>query len=178
MDLKFDGLDQAALLDSDKVNNGVWVHLDSAQSDPTTGKPLKMYLNGDPAKPQRVLVRSYRCQLIQAAEAKQQKDGFVRVRLAKKAERDDVIAENSLLSDAKRFGLMLAGLDNFSAAGGVQLVSPADGEAIYGMTAFAAINQQVRETAYDDSQYLATADTEAGNASTLAKTPAPETSEV
>lgn len=170
MSLKLDGLSDEAVLDDAKINNGVWIHLESASSDPTTGLPVPLYLGGDQSKPQRALVRSYRCKAIKEAEAKLQKDGFVKVRLAKKKERDGVIAESSALKENVRFSLMLVALDNVGKGGGVQQVEPQDAMEIHASSAYDNIVQQVREAAYDDSNYLAGADTEAGNASTPIKT--------
>lgn len=165
--LQLDGLSKAAVLDADKVNNGVWVHLESAALN-DDGVPELLYLNGDTTKPQRALVRSYRCQAVKEAEAARQKSGFVKIRLAKKSERDGVIAESSILPEADRFSLLLVALDNVSAAGGIQQVDAESAKKIHGMSAYDTLVQQVRETAYDDGLYVATADTPAGNASTSA----------
>lgn len=175
MQIKLDGLSKEAILDEDKVNNGVWIHLDSAATDPVTGKSMPLYLrdsdgNAILSKPQRAKVRSYRCRAIKEAEAKRQKDGFVKIRLAKKKDRDDTIAESSILPEADRFGLLLVSLENFSAAGGVQDVSPEDGMAIHGMSQMDSIVQQIREAAYDDDNYLATESTAPGKGSASTST--------
>lgn len=177
--LQIDGLSHEALLDEDKVNNGVWIHLDSAATDPDTGMPTPMYLGGDEAKPQRALVRSYRCKAIQDAEQKLQKDGFVKIRLAKKKEKDRVIAESSILSPARRFSLTIVALENFSAGGGVQQVTPEQGAWFYGESSMAAIVEQINAASYDDDNYLASAATAAGKPSPSIQTTAPslETSE-
>lgn len=171
--LKLDGLDQAKLLDTAKINNGVWIHLDSPESDPATGRKLPMYLNGDPSKPQRVLVRSYRCELLKEAENKRQKDGFVRMRVAKKKDRDAVIVDSSLMPDDVRFSYLLAALDNFSAEGGVQVVSQEDAKAIYAMGGLDDIVGQIKEVAHTDDYYMASAETEAGNFTPPTATPTP-----
>lgn len=164
MDIKLDGLAKEATLDEDKVNNGVWIQLDSTIMD-DEGRFPPLCLNGDPNKPQRAKVRSYRCKAIKDAEAERQKTGFVRIRLAKKKDRDSVIAESSILPEAERFSYLLVALENFSAAGGVQAVSREDAVAIHGMTALDSIVEQIRQAAYDDDNYMATAETPAGNGS-------------
>lgn len=170
MELKLDGLAKEAVLDEDKVNEGVWIHLDSAATDQATGQTKPLFLkdaegNDLPDKPQRAKVRSYRCKAIKDAEQQRQKDGFVKVRLAKKKDRDNTIAESSILPEAERFGYLLVALDNFGAEGGVQEVSQADGQAIHGMSAMDSITQQIREAAYDDDNYLADGATKPGNVS-------------
>lgn len=177
MELQLDGLAKEAVLDEDKVNNGVWVHLDSATPDPDTGLPTPLYLRGDPSKPQRALVRSYRCRAIKEAEAERQKSGFTKIRLAKKKDRDGVIAESSILPEETRFSYFLVALDNFSKVGGVQSVSQQDAEAIHGMTSMDNIVQQVREAAYDDALFAASEATPEGNASTSPPKPTATTAE-
>lgn len=179
MELQLDGLSQDAVLDDAKVNGGVWVHLDSASIDAETGQPSPLYLNGDEAKPQRALVRSWRCKAIKDAEAARQKSGFVKIRVAKKKDRDGVIAESSILPEADRFSYFLVALDNFGKAGGVQQVSTEDAKAIHSMSSMDSIVQQIREAAYNDDLFVAGEETDPGNASpsaqrkaTTAKTPA------
>lgn len=177
MDIVIDGLAKEAMLDEEKVNNGVWVHLDSAVMD-ADGQYPPLYLGGDTTKPQRALVRSYRCKAIKEAEQKRQKNGFVKIRMAKKADRDGVIAESSILPEADRFALLLVALDNFGKAGGVQQVSEADAKALHGMTAMDSIVEQIRQAAYDDDLFMATVDTPQGNgsaASTMTKPTPPPT---
>lgn len=169
MELKIDGLAKEAILDAEKVNNGVWIHLDSVAPDPETGQTYPVYLNGDPEKPQRALVRSNRCDAIKVAEDLMRKKGFTKIRLAKKKERDDVISENSMLKNDEHFSLILVAFDNLSAAApGIQQVSKADALEVYKMTKLAHIVEQVRSASFEDDLYLETEDTPAGNASTSA----------
>lgn len=178
-ELKIEGLDLGGAepeLDADKINNGVWIHFDSAiMNDDGDYPPL--YLKGDTSKPQRALVRSYRCKAIKEAEKEQQKLGFTKIRVAKKRDKDGVIAENSILSDETRFSLFLVALENFGANGGEQRLTPPQAKAFFAATEMDNFVQQIREAAYDDKNYLAGPETEAGNASapsqTAQKTTAP-----
>jgi hypothetical protein len=164
MDIQIDGLSKEALLDADKVNNGVWIHLESASTD-ASGHTSPLYLGGDKTKPQRVKVRSYRCKVLKDLEASRQKEGFSKMRVAKKKEKDDVITESAIIPEEERFGYWLVALENFSAAGGVQELTPEQARSLHSNTALDNIIQQVKETAYEDANYLADAGTSAGNGS-------------
>lgn len=178
MELQLDGVSADALFDEDKVNNGVWIHLESAKDD-ETNETYPLYLDPETKRqPQRALVRSHRCRAIRDAEEKLQKDGFVRVQKAKKKEKDGVIAENSILKSERRFAFFLAAVDNLSKKiPGVQRVSESDAITIYKSEAYANISQQVREAAYDDSLFLVGADTEAGPAADTATSARPTQTE-
>lgn len=165
MNLDLGGVGKDAVLDANKVNNGVWTHLLSAETDPETGQQKPCYLNGDERYPQRALVRSYRCQAIKDAEEAKQKKGFVKIRLAKKKDRDNTIAESSILSEKERFTHLLIALENVGSAPGIQHILVEDAKALHGMSEYDSWVQQIRETAYDDSEYAATSETEAGNGS-------------
>lgn len=158
------GLKKEVTLDQEKVNNGVWVHL-VGPLDPLTGERPLLYLKDDASKPQRALVRSHRCKLIRDAEEKHQKSSLVKIRLAKRKERDGVIAESGILKDSERFGYFLAALENFGAAGGIQTLEPAQAAWLFDQEEYADIVDQIRETAYDDTPYLAGAGTPEGNGS-------------
>lgn len=170
MAIKIDGISKEAVLDEKKVNDGIWVHFNSAARDEQTGQPIPMYLNGDKTKPQRGLVRSYRCKALKDAETARQKEGFTKFRLAKKKDKDGVIAESSLIPPAERFGYLLVALENFSSEGGIQVLEPSDAAALFDMTQLSHIVEQVNDTAYEDSEYLSTAETEAGNVSSSGST--------
>lgn len=164
MSLKLDGVAKDAVLDADKINNGVWIHLDSAKMN-DEGEYPPMYLHGDKTKPQRALVRSRRCQAIKDAEEKRQKAGFVKMRVAPKKEKDRVIVESSILPPEEHFAIILVALDNFGADGGIQQVDPADAKMIHEMSEYDGIVEQIRQACFDDTNYLAGPETEAGNAS-------------
>lgn len=174
MDFDIGGLAKEALLDEDKVNNGVWVQLYAATIDENGDYP-PLCLGGDPDKPQRAKVRSQRCRAIKEAGKGRQKQGFVKMRTAKKKDRDGVIIDSSILPDDERFSHILVALDNFGTKGGVQNVSPVDAKAIHGMDALDEIVDQIIAAALDDSLYMADADTPVGKESpsslTTAKTP-------
>lgn len=178
MDIKLGGLEKAAvLLDEDKVNNGVWVHLESAETDPETGQTWPLYAGEGTDKPIRAKVRSYRCKQLKDLEASRQKTGFVKIRVAKKKERDGVIAENAIIPEDERFSYLLVALENFGEDGGVQQVSEADAKTMHGMTSLDDIVAQIREAAYDDELYLATPATPAGKSSGSTMAPKPLTTE-
>ena len=161
--LKSPQAQKSVLLDQKKIDEGIWVELFAPTPDEETGRPVPLLLDGDPEKPMRAKVRSHRCTAIRDLEKKRQKDGFVKIRLAKKRERDGVIAETSILPEEVRFGCILVALDNFGSKGGIQQVSPADAEALHGMLELDDIVQQIKEAAYDDDLFLADEGTEAGN---------------
>lgn len=153
------------VLDERKINDGVWVQLYAPTPDEDTGKPVPLCLGGDPDKPQRAKVRSHRCSAIKNLEKERQKSGFVKIRLAKKHQRDGVIAETSILPEEERFSLLLVALDNFGAAGGIQDVKPEDAKKLHDVVALDDVVAQIKEAAYDDELYLASEDTPQGNAS-------------
>lgn len=170
MSLDLSGVAKDALLDEAKINDGVWVHLDSPDRDPETGAPIPMYArkpdgSQDLSRPQRALVRSHRCKAVKEAETKRQKTGMVKFRLAKKKERDDVIAESTILPKDMYFSLVLVALDNFGKAGGRQDLDADAAKQLYAMSDYDHIVQQITETSYDDEPYKAGPGTDAGNGS-------------
>jgi hypothetical protein len=139
--------------DADLVNNGVWKQLEDTEPN-DAGEFELLYLDPDTKRqPQRVRVRSARCHLIREAENKLQKAGFAKLRLARKKKQGEVIAEHTLLPEKVRFGLYLAAVENLGTTPGVQEVTPADAEAIFDMSEFDWLVQQVREIAMDDENY-------------------------
>lgn len=171
-------LPKTSQFDADKINNGVFLYLESIADD--DGNTELLYLGNDKTKPMRALVRSYRSQVIKDAEQRLQRDGFTKVRKAPKKEKDKVISENSVLSDEQRFSLYLAALENVSTKEpGLIHLSPEQAIAIYRNPAYSDIVDQIKAFAYEDSHYLAGAATEAGNssASTSSTPPKNTTSE-
>jgi hypothetical protein len=162
------------LLDQKKIDEGVWIGLFAPTPDEETGQPVPLLLNDNPETPMRARVRSHRCSAIKELEKKRQKDGFVKIRLAKKRERDGVIAETSILPEGVRFGCLLVALDNFGSNGGVQQVTSADAESMHEMLDLDDIVQQIKEAAYDDDLFMADGTTEPGNVLKSAPSPTPE----
>lgn len=162
MDLQLDQLNAVAL-DAQKVNGGVWIHLESVALN-GDGDNFPLYLNNDKSKPQRALVRSRRCTAIKDAELTQQKTGFTKIRKAKKKERDAVIADNSLLPERTRFSLTLLALENVSSVvEGVQHVTPDTAVQIYDNSSWDEVVDQIMAASFDDTNYQAGPATELGN---------------
>lgn len=170
----------SSLFDADKINNGIYVHLEGPEDEDGNTEPL--YLGGDQSKPMRALVRSYRCQAVKDAEARLQTDGFTKVRKAPKKEKDRVISENSALPANQRFANILRGLENVSTGSGLIYLTPDQATKFFSNAAYAHFVEQINAVAYDDSKYRAGAGTEAGNSlastsSTPSTTSPPSTSE-
>lgn len=177
MKINLTGVPKEAILDANKVNNGIWVHLESSEVDPDTGETYPLYLDANTAYPQRALVRYYRCQRIKQAEEAKQKQAMTKMRAAPKKEKEKVAVENSILPEKERFGLVLVAFENVGAEPGIQYVDPEDAAEIFGMSEYEGWVQQIRDVSMEDAKYAATSDTEAGNASppTTSEAPAAET---
>lgn len=164
MKLNLVGVSKDAILDRNKVNNGIWIHLESSKLAEETGQTYPLFLNDDPAYPQRALVRYYRCEQIKDAEKAQQKTAMVKMRVAPKKEKEKVAVENSLLAEDVRFGLILVAFENVGAEPGTQYVDNDDARAIYDMAEYDSWVQQIRDSSTEEANYAATSETEAGNA--------------
>lgn len=165
MKLNLSGVPKEAILDQEKVNNGIWLHLESSELDEATGQTYPLYLGGNEAHPQRALVRYYRCRAVKEAETEQQKNAMVKMRVAPRREKEKVVVENSLLSEDHRFSLVLVALENVGAEPGIQYLDPEDAKALYKMDAYDSWVQQIRDCSQEEAKYAATSDTEAGNGS-------------
>lgn len=152
----------AHVLDDDKINNGTWIHLDGIETDPEAGNPLLMYLDPETKLlPVRALVRSYRARVVKEAEAKLQRLGYAKMNVGRKKNRGEVMADHTVLSDEKRFTLLLVALENVSkVTPGRQDVDPDSAAAIFNNSAFDWLVAGVREAAYEDTNFKADSQTE------------------
>ncbi len=173
MALKLDGLKD--VFDAHKVNNGVWIHLESGERDEETGDPILAYLDEEKTLPQRALVRSVRCDEIAKLEKKSTRTAFVRQMKARKNEKDEATA-SMLTTPEQRFPCILLALDNMSNdPPGVQYVNAEDALTLFKDAAYVGLVRQVQDIANEDDFYRVGSDTVAGPASegvTAPQTPA------
>jgi hypothetical protein len=149
-------------LDANKVNNGVWVQLDSVRLT-DDGDPIPMYLGGDKSKPQRALVRSNRCRQIADLTKTAQRGAFVKMQKAPKSKKDEASA-GLVVQPEDKFPIILAALDNmFPSKPGFVQIDEDTAMALFNDDRYGHIVQKITETSFDDTLYAATANTETGD---------------
>lgn len=152
MAIKLGGL-AAVSPSADKINTGVWKHLEKDDDLDDNAEPKKVYLNGDKSLPMRARIRSYRCKLMADAEQTASNAGMTKMRVAKKKDRNKAFIE-TMLTPRQRFGLLLAALENVSdEARGVQEVTPEDAYGIFDDPEYGWVVDFVQAVAYDDGEY-------------------------